>query len=203
MKKIIALFVLLTCLQQSSASDDYQHGLYAVLAIGRGYNNFSANNFSSNPTYNDNAWTLAGRAALGFNIDQYIGVEVGGHYFRERKFSNVASSGYDGFINEHAYTAQTVIRWPFASGFNLLAKFGPAYVIANRQLKATSAPVSQQGLVAGMIKTWEPMYSLGLSMVLKNYPGLSLLAEYSAIAKDSDKQLPSSELYSLGIIFHF
>lgn len=203
MKNIIVLLLLLSGTQSLLADTQYQHGLYALFAVGRGYNNFSASNFSYSPALHNDQWTLAGRVALGFNIDKYMGLEFGGRYFRERKFSNLQQSGYNGTVNEHAYTLQTVIRWPFATGFSLLAKFGPAYVVANRQVKSSSTPISQQGLSVGVTRGWQPMYSLGLSMTLDDYPGLSLLAEYSSIAKDPDKSLPESQLYNLGIIFHF
>lgn len=200
LSKYLLIILTLLCVAFSAQADDQSgHGFYGLLGLGRGYNHFSANNFTDAQTYDGNKWNFAGRLALGFNIDHYIGIELGGRYGKERKFSNIQDSGTNGTIDQHAYTAQTVIRWPFADGFNLLAKFGPAYIETDKKIDSNSA----QGIHGGSIRHWQPMYSLGATMDLDGFPGLSLLAEYSSIVGDHEKQLPDSDLYIVGFVFHF
>jgi hypothetical protein len=202
-KIILSIAVLFLAMTQLAATEEYQHGAYGLLAVGRGYNNFSAANFTANPTYSDNSWAWAGRLAMGYNIDKYIGIEVGGRYFRQRKFSGIANSPYDGFADLQDYTAHTVIRWPFSEGYNLFVKFGPAFVIAEQSSSASTAQATTSGNKTTSSKEWEPMYSLGASMRLDDFPGAELMVEYSMINADKDNYLPKSELYAVGFVFHF
>lgn len=203
MKKWLALIFWAVAITTVYADEGTQHGAYGLLAVGRGYNNFSADNFTASPSFSNERWVLAGRVAAGYNIDKYIGVELGGRYFNRRKFLNIANTSYTGYVNEQAYTAQTVIRWPFADGYNVFVKFGPALVFADLTSSATDAQENANTIKTPEIKEWEPVYSLGASMTLNDFPGVSLMIEYSAIKEDKDRLLPKSELYVFGFMFHF
>lgn len=203
MKKLLIILFILSSLPSLATAKENQAGFYGLLALGRGYNHFSADNFTTSPSYSNNNWVWAGRLAVGYNIDQYIGLEIGGRYFQQRKFNDIANSNYNGFADLQAYSVQTVIRWPFGNGYNVFVKFGPAYVTADLTSNASAAEAVTSGIKTDTIKQWEPMYSLGASMTLDDFPGVSALFEYSATKQDSEHQLPKAELYALGLIFQF
>lgn len=203
MKKSLIILLLITGLPSLYAAQQNQAGFYGLLAFGRGYNNFSGDDFTASPTYANERWTWAGRLAAGYNIDKYIGLEVGGRYFKQRKFGGIANTNYNGFADLQAYSAQTVIRWPFGDGYNVFVKFGPAYVMADLSSNASATAAAANGIKTHTIRQWEPMYSVGASMTLDDFPGVSAMFEYSATKEDKDNNLPKAELYAFGLIFHF
>lgn len=203
MKKLLIILLLVIFLPSLNAAQQNQAGFYGLLAVGRGYNNFSGDDFTPAPTYANERWTWAGRMAVGYNIDKYIGLEIGGRYFQQRKFSNINNSSYNGFADMQAYSAQTVIRYPFGDGYNVFVKFGPAYVMANLSSNASATQAVLNGINTRNIKQWEPLYSLGASMTLDDFPGVSAMFEYSAIKEDKDNDLPKAELYAFGLSFSF
>ena len=194
-KQIFLLATLLFLAAKSFAFvSQYPHGLYGAVSFGRGYNHFSKSDFDSSLSGEDNS-VWAGRIALGFNIDQYFGIETGYQLFQQRKFNNLKNGG-SGTVNEYAIDIQTVLRWPLFKGVNLFAKIGPAYVDAKQNADA-GAGASRH------IKTWRPRYALGVAASLPSFPGISVTAAYSRIVKNSDKNLPNADLYAIGLIFHF
>lgn len=194
-KQILLFMVLLFLTAKGFAFvSQYPHGAYGAISFGRGYNHLSKNNFDSNLNGEDNS-VWAGRIALGFDIDRYFGIEAGYQLFQQRKFNNLNNGG-SGTVDEYAIDLQTVLKWPLFKGVNLFAKIGPAYVNAKQNADA-GAGTSRH------IKTWRPRYALGIAANLPSFPGVSLIATYSRIVKDSDKHLPNADLYALGLIFHF
>ena len=195
--KGVVLYIGLLFLLSSSlvSAVEYPHGPYAAISVGRGYTNFSKNNFSSNlhGAGSDAVW--GGRLSMGFNIDRYFGIEAGYQRFQQRKFGGLNNNG-NGKVDEQAFDIQTVLRMPLWRSLDVFAKLGPAYVDANQQADAGTG-------TSRHIKTWRPRYAVGVEASFPNYPGLSFTASYSRITKKNDKHLPNAELYAVGVMFHF
>lgn len=199
----IILLLLMLSLSFITHAVYQDRGFYGLIGIGRGYTHFNNTSFSPSPEYHSNDWVYAGRVALGFNIDNYIGIEAGSRFFNPRKIANVANIALNGTVKQQAYTLQTVINWPLTRSLDVFAKFGPAYVSIKRNIEASSGQIAAAGLQTDRIKQWEPVYGVGLALRLTAGAGPSLFAEYSTIQEDKDKKLPKSELYMLGAIFKF
>jgi hypothetical protein len=199
--RYLMVIILLLMSQASLAVQTYDHGFYGSLTVGRGYNHFSRDLISNKDTGGEGDWIFSGRLALGFNIDQYIGVELGDRYFMQREFKNLQAQDIAGKVDETAYDLQTIIRWPFMKGYNLIAKFGPAFVDARQSISGENSDTILPG--NKHIQSWLPTYGFGLSVDLDDYPGVSFVLDYSTIIADNDKQLPASQIYTAGLIFHF
>jgi opacity protein-like surface antigen len=201
MNKIISL-VFLFSFSTIFSAPSYPHGVYGFLEIGRGYNNFQASDYNATAKGGQVNWVPAGRIGMGYNIDQYIGIEMGYQTFQNQVFKDLNGTGWNGVVSENSFDLLTVVRYPLGGGFYLLGKIGSAYVNAKQGLvnpdNGKPAPSSARHLYV-----WRPEYAAGMSMTLSDFPSVSFLATYSRIIGDEGKHFPTSELYSLGFIFHF
>jgi hypothetical protein len=193
-------FLLLVSVTSNLAAESslQSHGFYGEIGLGRGYNNVSPTLFSVQPSYLDGSWVAVLRTAVGFDIDSTIGIEVGNRLFKQAKKNNLQGSGRTGRVDETAYSVQTVIRYPLSNSTSIMAKFGPAYVQFNQSVDGAAT-----NLISRNVKRWQPAYGLAIATTLEDYPGVSAMFEYSEITGDSDHQLPKSEMYILGLMFHF
>jgi hypothetical protein len=177
-------------------------GFYASLGLGRGYTNFSSSNFFNTDMSHDPRYVLAGRFALGYDIDEYFGVELAYTQFSPEKFANLNNTGWDGDVREQSYDFQTVIRLPLFADIYGVAKLGPAYQHVEQRL-ISNGPAGLQPPYTNNVDIWRPRFAVGLQTALAEYSGLALNFEYSLLPHDDEHNVPDTELYTIGVILHF
>jgi hypothetical protein len=197
MKKLLLLILMTTSFGVMADSFD-TNGFYAGLIGGRGYGHFNRGDFDgSSSDAGKNDWTASGRISFGYNIDQYIGIETGYLYFSPQTFPNIANTSSTATLNEKAIDLLTLLRIPFGDSFSAFFMVGSAYVEANGTY---DVPLSNTSL---NLYAWRPAYGGGVSIDLSDFPGLSLVLSTEVITGNNSINLPTANLYALGVNFHF
>ena len=144
---------------------------------------------------------LAGRVYGGYNLNKFLGVELGVAKYAEYKY-NVSTGGS---LKGNAYAADLlgVGTLPLGGNFNLFAKGGMAYVEEKEKAHGTTGVTFGNGKTSDTDHFWRPELVLGASYDLSD--SLSLNLSYSRIfgKEDTSKYLPSLGLWGLGVQYDF
>lgn len=202
-KKIILILLVLCCLNTVWADDADMRGIYVSLAAGRGYPNYTAQNFFDTTLHHNADWVFNLRGALGFSIDNYFGVEAGYQHFMPQTFSDLHNTKWNGAVNESAIDILTVLRVPLFSSLYAFGKLGPTLLTVDRVLSAGGGNQATKPPIFGEIDAWEPCYAVGIESAIDKDSSLSGALQYMIIPADRDKNIPDTETYTVALIFHF
>jgi OmpA-OmpF porin, OOP family len=142
---------------------------------------------------------LAGRAFLGYQFNDYWATEFGYSRFNNSDVRNAyvfipTTTGLinlraaDQNIREYAVDAVAKGIWPLCNCFGLYGKFGAAYINASGKYNNNANHIN-------------PTFGLGLSYDVT--PNVPIDVSWNRIQKVGSSQIPSTDLVTLGVGYHF
>ena len=172
MKRILVALLLTSVFFASYAADArdtyYSSGYYVGLNLGDAQSN--------------DEHAFGGSAYIGYNLNPYIGAEIGYNYL-----PNVQN------VNTYAFNLLLVGHYALGEGFSILGKVGPAL------LQATADPygLKENGTVIS--------YGAGIDYAFANIGGLHTTWEWYHLNnfEGSQFEIPTRNLYTWGIYYQF
>lgn len=194
--KKFSVFVLL--MMSSAVFADI--GAYGILNIGQAYSHFSHADYGMNSNNGQDNWVYAAKVGVGYQIDDYFGLEASYLSLQDRTFNDLTPST-KGIVTEQAFDVLTVVQIPFIADLNIIGKIGSAYVNADQMVSLLNNEPDTVSPTARNIYTWRPEYAFGLGTDFGTNTKISV--SYTRIPGDSDTHLPDLAFYSLGLVFGF
>lgn len=179
------------------AYGDTHWGNINNVSFSSGYHgNINLTNITSVKNDTGFAWNLY----LGYNINQYIGLQIDYSRFRNATINGVYQTTTNTFSNvykEYAVTGSVVINVPvFDTGFSLYSQLGLNYLRANVSGPATSNVGSS---------TVKPGYGAGVKYDFGN--DISVKTGWLHFTGNNDvgskSFIPSIDIYGMGITYTF
>ncbi len=236
---ISALLTSAAILGCSSAAFAESPGFYAGVQLGYGEQYISNPNLQSavssglvaisSTTNSDTKGGLGGGADIGWQFNDWFGLELGYLYFPNSEFSSSAT-GVDAFINSTVNSADVTSKEqlidlmlkasiPFGACFGGYVKAGPAYVQNKLNFSATSSTATAGGIVTNSISgddtnnKIKPIAAAGFTYDINDNVTVDLSYTYlfgssssnSSFANfgSNSSNIPRAGLVALGITYYF
>lgn len=233
---LIAGAAILGC---SSAVFAEVPGFYAGVQLGYGQQYISNPNLqsavssgllaTSSTSNSDTKGGLAGGADIGWQFNDYFGLELGYLYFPNSEFSSSAT-GVDSFINSTVNSANVTSKEqaidlmlkgsiPFGACFGGYVKAGAAYVQNKLDFSATSSTATSSGVVTNTISgndtnnKVKPIAAAGFTYDINENVVVDLSYTYLFGSSSSNSSfsnfgsnssnVPRAGLVALGITYYF
>lgn len=172
-------------------------GFYVGGQAGWGDTHYSKSDLVGNlPAGNLDNTGIAGRLFAGYQFDQNWAAELGFTKFSDTKIKNIAGTGIDGKVKQHAFDLVGKGILPLENGFNLYGKLGVAYVSADPSASYEGVTVS-----GDTEHKLYPTFSAGLSYDIT--PNVPVDISWNRIQKIGNGDIQSSDFIALGIAYNF
>lgn len=176
-------------------------GVYVGAGIGYGYGEYTKVKSTPTVSVSQQNGNAAGRAFVGYNFNQNIGVEGGYNYYGPMTQKNTSKDGsnFNEKANIQLQSADLVGKayLPISdSGFNLYALGGAAYVHSNAALKGNISANDTDNAV-------RPKFGLGVAYAIPN-SGITTSLEASRIQKvGNNSNIPNIDEGMLTVSYTF
>jgi OmpA-OmpF porin, OOP family len=212
----VALVTLGTLSLCSAAFADQNdgHGIYIGGQVGygkAGYGSDIRDFFKSAPNSNTDEGGIAGRGYVGYQFNQYIGIETGYTIFSDHTYKGYDS--YNGYglsvedkLKTDAWDILGKVGMPFGnSGFSGNVKAGVAYIMAKSELSASSSGTTVS--VSDETNAWKPVAGAGVAYNFnKNLAvDVSYLHYFGSNSHLFDRNIsaPNADFVGVGISYRF
>lgn len=147
---------------------------------------------------------FGGRPFIGYQLDQYFGIETGYTWYAKNKLRNgsyydVSSIVTTGDFKQSAWDIVAVGTLPLEQGFSLYAKGGAAYVNAKATETATDASLNGSFTISDSTHEWRPVAGVGVSYDFNEM----VSGDVSWTRVFSGSGIANSDLAAVGVTYHF